>query len=162
MTTTAHDPAILSPETLLAHWEGHRGLTRRTIELFPEEHLFTFAPAPPMRSFGAMMLEVVGMVRPTLEGLQTGEWSTTLPDLGHVSDRAALLAAWDESDVFLRDAWARLSPERLAQSESVYGFPARPNVHLVLYLIDNEIHHRAQGFTYLRLLGVEPPSFYQR
>jgi hypothetical protein len=35
-------------------------------------------------------------------------------------------------------------------------------VQLLLYVIDNEVHHRAQGFVYLRALGVEPPPFYDR
>jgi uncharacterized damage-inducible protein DinB len=33
---------------------------------------------------------------------------------------------------------------------------------LVLYVIDNEIHHRGQGYVYLRSLGIEPPPFYER
>jgi uncharacterized damage-inducible protein DinB len=31
-----------------------------------------------------------------------------------------------------------------------------------MYFLDNEIHHRGQGYVYLRELGVEPPAFYQR
>ena len=26
----------------------------------------------------------------------------------------------------------------------------------------NEIHHRGQGYVYLRALGIEPPPFYER
>ena len=33
---------------------------------------------------------------------------------------------------------------------------------LILYVIDNEIHHRGQGYVYLRALGIEPPPFYER
>ena len=33
---------------------------------------------------------------------------------------------------------------------------------LILYVIDNEIHHRGQGYVYLRALGLEPPPFYER
>jgi uncharacterized damage-inducible protein DinB len=29
-------------------------------------------------------------------------------------------------------------------------------------MIDNEIHHRGQGYVYLRALGIEPPPFYER
>jgi uncharacterized damage-inducible protein DinB len=32
----------------------------------------------------------------------------------------------------------------------------------MLYWIDNEIHHRGQGYVYLRALGIEPPAFYDR
>ena len=31
-----------------------------------------------------------------------------------------------------------------------------------IYAVDNEIHHRAQGYVYLRALGIEPPAFYER
>ncbi|MFS8616658.1 MAG: DinB family protein [Solitalea sp.] len=31
-----------------------------------------------------------------------------------------------------------------------------------MYLIDNEIHHRGQGFAYLRSLGIAPPFFWER
>ena len=33
---------------------------------------------------------------------------------------------------------------------------------LLLYWIDNEIHHRGQGYVYLRALGIEPPPFWER
>ena len=33
---------------------------------------------------------------------------------------------------------------------------------LLLYWIDNEIHHRGQGYVYLRALGIEPPAFWER
>jgi uncharacterized damage-inducible protein DinB len=32
----------------------------------------------------------------------------------------------------------------------------------LLYVVDNEIHHRAQGYVYLRALGIEPPLFHVR
>jgi uncharacterized damage-inducible protein DinB len=36
------------------------------------------------------------------------------------------------------------------------------DVDLILYVIDNEIHHRGQGYVYLRALGIDPPPFYDR
>jgi uncharacterized damage-inducible protein DinB len=32
----------------------------------------------------------------------------------------------------------------------------------ILYIIDNEVHHRGQAYVYLRALGVEPPPFWER
>lgn len=40
--------------------------------------------------------------------------------------------------------------------------PPDTNWSKLLYMIDNEVHHRAQGFVYLRALGIEPPAFYER
>jgi uncharacterized damage-inducible protein DinB len=33
---------------------------------------------------------------------------------------------------------------------------------LIAYVIDNEIHHRGQGYVYLRALGIAPHPFYER
>jgi uncharacterized damage-inducible protein DinB len=37
-----------------------------------------------------------------------------------------------------------------------------PVYDLFFYLIDNEIHHRGQGYVYLRALDIEPPFFPDR
>ena len=34
---------IITSNELLDHWVGHRRLTRRTIEAFPEKELFTYS-----------------------------------------------------------------------------------------------------------------------
>ena len=34
---------FISTDALLEHWRGHRRLTRRVIEAFPEDQLFTFS-----------------------------------------------------------------------------------------------------------------------
>ena len=157
------DTALLTPETLLAQWEGHRRLTRRTIDAFPDDRLFSFRPAPPMRSFGEMMLEVLSVLEPNLHGFLTGEWVWT-ERYAEVCTKVDLLSAWDESTDRLRDAWPHLPAERLLEVEPgyFYGGPPQPHLDRVLYFMDNEIHHRAQGFVYLRLLGLEPPSFFDR
>ena len=37
---TAAPVSAVTPEGLLAHWQGHRRLTRRLIEAYPEDQLF--------------------------------------------------------------------------------------------------------------------------
>jgi hypothetical protein len=34
---------VITPEALLEHWQGHRRLTRRLIDAFPEDQLFSFS-----------------------------------------------------------------------------------------------------------------------
>ncbi len=156
---------FLSPEALLEHWQGHRHLTRRTIEAFPEGELFSFTPVDTMRPFGAMVLEIIWMVEPTLahllgKGAELPDWSERqkAPPPGKLK----LLELWDESDGYIRETWPRVPKERVHAVEAAFGLPPQPNRNLVLYLIDNEIHHRAQGFVYLRLLNLEPPAFWER
>ena len=47
-------------EQLRSHWQGHRALTRRTIEAFPDEHLFTYDVGG-MRPFGKLVGEMLRM-----------------------------------------------------------------------------------------------------
>ena len=161
----AKEGVFLSPAALLEHWQGHRRLTRRTVEAFPEDELFSFTPAPTLRPFGAMVLEVVWMLEPTLEHL-LGEGSE-LPDWSERQkesppSKGELLELWDETEGYLLETWPRIPEGRFYAVESAFGLPPQPNRNLALYLIDNEVHHRAQGFVYLRLLGVEPPAFWER
>jgi uncharacterized damage-inducible protein DinB len=152
---------ILSLDKLLRYWEGHRRLTRRTIAAFPEGELFAYK-VEPMRSFGEMVREVLE-VEPILRGKATGEWEWTSA-YDRLSGKVELLAAWDESLATIRGYWPRLSVERLDEVEPdrFFGGPPQANIDRLLYLIDNEIHHRGQGYVYLRRLGIEPPAFYKR
>lgn len=154
--------AFLTPDALLPYWQGHRRLTRRTIEVFPEDHLFAFAPATPLRSFGEMMSEVVSMIEPTVRGLANGQWHFPVPP--EIATEGQLLDAWEEADRALAAEWPSIGASRFRDSDATVssGLPPQPNADYVLYQIDNEIHHRAQGFIYLRLLGVEPPPFHER
>ncbi|GAA5531937.1 DinB family protein [Deinococcus aluminii] len=154
-------PALMTPESLLAHWQGHRRLTRRVIEAFPEDQLFTFTAAPPMRSFGEMAWEVVGLVDYLLKGLDTGDWSWTPPSEQPAQDLSALLAAWDAQTPQLEAALPAFPiPRYLEKKDMAWGYFSP--LETVQYLVDNEIHHRGQGYVYLRALGIEPPPFYER
>ena len=164
MTETATRPAFLTTDELLEHWQGHRRLTRRVIETFPEDKLFAFQPAPPMRPFGALALELIYMVGPTLEGLATDTW--TNPDWEEIArsqtTKADVLALWDEDTEQLGSRWPALPETTFHRVHKAFGQWAMPGYALILYLIDNEIHHRGQGYVYLRGLGLEPPAFYER
>lgn len=153
--------SLISKDHLLEHWQGHRRLTRRTIEAFPEDALFSFK-VEGMRTFGEMMLEVVNVLEPNLRGFLTGEWRWQ--DRYAATGKQSLLAAWEDADRTLQAMWARIPVARLLAVEPghFYGGPPEANLNRVLYFIDNEIHHRAQGYVYLRLLGLAPPAFYER
>ena len=51
MSTSPALATFITPDALLAQWQGHRRLTRRVIEAFPDDKLFTFSVAG-MRPFG--------------------------------------------------------------------------------------------------------------
>ena len=149
--------ALTTPATLLEHWQGHRRVTRQTIELFPEDQLFSFEPAAPMRSFGALMIEVTGMIAPTLKGAETGDFSWEW--LVSLTSKTELLEAWDANTTQINEAFARIPETRWTETVNAYNF-TQPMSDFIIYLLENEIHHRAQGYVYLRLLKLEPPFFY--
>lgn len=148
-----------SPEALRAHWQGHRRLTRRVIEAFPEDQLFTFSIGG-MRPFGEMVAELLASAVPLLEGIVSGESSAfTVPEIG---SREEALRLWDEATARIDELWRQIPVERFDEVMTAFGaYPGK--IHdLIAYSIDNEIHHRGQGYVYLRALGIEPPPFWER
>jgi uncharacterized damage-inducible protein DinB len=152
----------LDGDALLAHWLGHRRLTRRTVEAFPDDALFDHH-APGMRSFGAMIHEVDTLLPVALQGAADGTWrwpreyASSAP-----ADKAELLAAFDVASAALERDLPRIPSERFRAIDRPLPSREEPVVATLLYFLDNEIHHRAQGFVYLRELGIEPPAFYRR
>ncbi len=155
----ATTPSPVSPAHILAHWQGHRRLTRRVIEAFPEDQLFSFSAAPPMRTFGELALELWGMTDYHLKGLTTDDWSWHPPDSSDLNTRAALLAAWDAQTPELDAALPAAEPVWFTRKQDMAWGRFSPQ-ESVAYAVDNEIHHRGQGYVYLRALGIEPPTFY--
>jgi uncharacterized damage-inducible protein DinB len=160
MTTTdsSSSSVVISPQTLLEHWQGHRGLTRRIIEQFPEDQLFTFTLGG-MRSFGELANEFLSMAVPSVRGMVTGEW--TGPE-SKPTTKAEILQAWDADTEELTRWWGQLAPNAFQQTYNAFGMYEGTGIWLLLYVIDNEVHHRGQGYVYLRALGIEPTPFYER
>jgi uncharacterized damage-inducible protein DinB len=150
---------FITPDALLAHWQGHRRLTRRTIEVFPEDQLFTFSIGG-MRPFGALAREMLAMAVPMVQGAVSGNWDTSFSR--EALPKAAILKQWDEATEELNALWPQIPPERFAETLTAFGQYKDVLHNLVLYVIDNEVHHRGQGTVYLRSLGIEPPAFYDR
>ena len=71
----AETTPFITPGALLTHWQAHRRLTRRVIDAFPEDKLFSFSVGG-MRPFGELALEMLSMAVPMVEGTVTGNWKT--------------------------------------------------------------------------------------
>jgi uncharacterized damage-inducible protein DinB len=152
--------SVISAGALLAHWQGHRRLTRRVIEVFPEDQLFKFSIGG-MRPFSEMALEFVKMAAPIARGVATGKWKSA-DDLPSPTTKAALLALWDQATAEINQIWPTIPAHRFAEVDKAFGQWENSGINTILYGIDNEIHHRGQGYVYLRALGIEPPAFWDR
>lgn len=160
MTATANETFVLSSDKLLEHWQGHRRLTRRVIEAFPDDKLFTFSVGS-MRPFSEMVMEFLKMAEPIVHGVATGKW-VSKDDLGSPHTKAELLELWDQSTAAINTIWPTIPPHRFAEVDKAFGQWESSGLHTILYGVDNEIHHRGQAYVYLRALGIEPPAFYDR
>jgi uncharacterized damage-inducible protein DinB len=151
---------VFTPQQLLTHWQGHRGLTRKMIEAFPEDKLFTHSIGG-MRPFSDLVYEFLGMAVPGLNGIATGKWQKWA-DAEKVTTKAELLAIWDEATAQINELWSTIPAHRFQEQDVAFGQWPGTGISFIFYFIDNEIHHRGQAYVYLRSLGIEPPAFWDR
>jgi uncharacterized damage-inducible protein DinB len=95
-----------------------------------------------------------------VRGIVSGEWSTSYDR--DPRPKQEVLRLWDEATEHINELWSQIPPERFAETLTAFGQYTGVTHDLMLYVIDNEIHHRGQGYVYLRVLGIEPPPFYER
>ncbi len=154
---------IYSTDELKRHWNGHRGLTRRVIEAFPEKELFGYSIGG-MRPFSEMVMELVRIADGGMEQMANRDLSRTKALYAQASPatKAELLARWDEVNEKVEQLWPKLTPTRFRETEKAFGEYEGTVISLMQYFFDNEIHHRGQGYVYLRSLGIEPPPFWDR
>ncbi|WP_293944336.1 MULTISPECIES: DinB family protein [unclassified Sphingobacterium] len=151
---------IISKNELLAHWLGHRNLTRQAIEKFPEEALFNYK-VEGMRTFAEMTQELLGIAVPGLQEIVNNK-NGELNEKFNYTTKAQLLQAWDEATPQISALFDKIPTERFSEEFNLFGQYNSPIIQSIFYFIDNEIHHRGQGFVYLRLLGIQPPFFWER
>jgi uncharacterized damage-inducible protein DinB len=160
MDTAIIPASIITPEAMLKHWQGHRSLTRRTIEAFPEDKLFTYSIGG-MRPFSELVYEFLGMAVPGVTGIATGKWPQWA-DAKKVTTKKELLELWDNATEEVNRIWPTIPSHRFAEEDVAFGQWPGTCTSFIFYFIDNEIHHRGQGYVYLRSLGIEPPAFWER
>jgi uncharacterized damage-inducible protein DinB len=159
MATQTAQVNVLTAEGLLKNWQGHRRLTRKTIDAFPEDKLFQFSVGG-MRPFSEMAWEFIQMAVPIVEGVATGTWTEFKQP--KATTKSELLKIWDEQTRQLDEKFGKIGPERFSVVDKAFGQWEASGLETIQYAIDNEIHHRGQGFVYLRALGIEPPPFWER
>lgn len=152
---------VITPEELLKHWQGHRGLTRKLIEAFPEQEFFSFSIGG-MRPFSAMVMELLAIAVPALNEIVSGNTVELDEQMNYGNTKKEFLAAWDKSTEDINTLFAKIPASRYHENIVLFGKYEGTIWSSVFYFIDNEIHHRGQGYVYLRSLGIEPPYFWDR
>lgn len=151
---------VMTPAQLLDHWVGHRRLTRRVIDAYPADQFETFSIGG-MRPFSQLVQELLKIAGPMLTGFVERRWEAPAWEPTPLSKGDAL-AAWDAETAKVEVLMPKIGDAQWQAMDKAFGQFDGTTCSLVFYAIDNEIHHRAQGYVYLRALGVEPPAFYDR
>jgi uncharacterized damage-inducible protein DinB len=159
MATATAEVNVQTAAGLLENWQGHRRLTRRVIEAFPEDKLFHYS-AGGMRPFAELATEFIRMAVPIVDGVRTGKWEEYKGD--KPTTKANLLRVWDEQTAEIDAKFPEIPAHRFSEIDKAFGQWEGPGLATIQYAIDNEIHHRGQGYVYLRELGIEPPHFWER
>ena len=159
MAIAAEAISVQTASGLLENWQGHRRLTRRVIEAFPEDKLFQFSVGG-MRPFSELAWEFIRMALPIAEGVATGTWTEF--KAAKPTTKQDLLRIWDAQTAALTEKFNQIPPHRFSEIDKAFGQWEAPGLATIQYAIDNEIHHRGQGYVYLRALGIEPPPFWER
>jgi uncharacterized damage-inducible protein DinB len=152
---------VITPSELLAHWQGHRDLTRRVIEAFPEQELFNFSIGG-MRPFAALAMELLGIGAPALREMVTGQSGELDERVDNDHKKEDILKLWDAASEEINSLYPQIRVERFHESIVLFGKYGGTIWSSIFYAIDNEIHHRGQGYVYLRALGINPPHFWDR
>ena len=113
-----------------------------------------------MRPFAEMAWEFIRMAVPIVEGVSTGKWEEFKAE--KPTSKSELLRLWDEQTSELNKKFPKIPSHRFSEVDKAFGQWEAPGLGTIQYAIDNEIHHRGQGFVYLRALGIEPPPFWER
>ncbi len=159
--TSVSTANIVQQSYLLQHWLGHRKLTRKLIEVFPEKEFFEFSIGG-MRPFAKLVEEMLAIAVPGLRQIVTGNPEEFKEHFDHNNSKDSMLALWDQATTDIEKYWPLIPAERFNEEVVTFGLYPGTVLSSILYFIDNEIHHRGQAYVYLRALGVEPPKFWER
>jgi uncharacterized damage-inducible protein DinB len=154
---------VVTSDILLQQWLGHRRLTCRAIEAFPEDKLFNYSIGG-MRTFAQLVTEMLVLGAPGIRGIVEGTWPgfTETEESFKPTSKQELLKLWDDATEEIKTLWPKISAQRFQETDKFFGQYEDVVYRSVLYVMDNDIHHRAQGYVYLRSLGIEPPAFWNR
>ena len=109
-----------------------------------------------------MVQELLAIAVPGIKQIVGGEAEQLNEHIEEANSKANILSLWDKATADISNLWGQITDERFHDTILAFGQYEGTVLSSILYFIDNEIHHRAQGYVYLRSLGIEPPAFWDR
>ena len=152
-------------KAILPEFDQEMANTRKSLERVPEDKL-SFKPHAKSMTLGGLAthLATINHWAEAIFGLDAFDVSTA-PPTTELKSRAEVLAAFDKNTATARKAIADSTDAHLmkpwsltAGSNTVFTLPRAAVVRS--FLLNHNIHHRAQLGVYLRLNDVPVPSIY--
>jgi len=115
-----------------------------------------------MRPFAKLAVELISIAGPALKGIVEKQVEAFSEEAFQPKTKEEILTKWDEETEVINHYFNQTSEERFQETFNLFGQYEFPVYQNILYFVDNEVHHRGQGFVYLRALGIDPPFFWER
>lgn len=145
---------------LREHLERYRGVTLQTLDIVPDEKLAWF-PAQAQFSFAEQFAHIAQVEEFYAHGLLGGDWNVNrlkLPKERLARDKLRRkLEETRQLTLSMLDALDAAQLDKTVQVPNVpVGWPLRS---WLWYMVEHEIHHKAQLAVYLRQVDITPPFF---
>lgn len=143
----------------LANLKNERRITRETIAAMTDGDIL-FTPTAEQMSFGAQALHLVSCEKTLLDALRGKDWVWEQGiNLEKFTTLEAILQKFDEVTAEQIAYFEGLEPEQYDRTIQTPWGAQEHMVQLLYSWIAHEGHHRGQMVTYLRLKGMQPPSY---
>ncbi|HJQ24923.1 MAG TPA: DinB family protein [Blastocatellia bacterium] len=144
-------------EHFVKNWNRIHKQTARALAAAPADQL-DWRPREGMFTLGELVRHIAeaesGIVRTALAGsMQKGDLDLASASVEEV------VRAFKESHERLTEEVGKLTLDQLNEEIEAFGHKMH-RIVLLWAMTEHEIHHRGQYYTYLRLVGVEPPPLY--
>jgi uncharacterized damage-inducible protein DinB len=143
------------------HLSRYRAVTLQTLEYVPDDNL-AWKPADNMRSFAEQLLHVARVNEFYILGLTGGGWNMerVIERPAETNSRAFLQSELNSTRDLVDQKIASFNSSALDETVIVPNVPVPWTLRDWLwYLVEHEVHHKAQLALYLRQMGIVPPFF---
>ena len=146
-------------DPFIANWSRVHKQSARLMKAAPDDK-YDWKPAETAMPLGELMNHLYIAEALFVESVLTGGFNKeTLP--AAINNTDELIAAFDTSHSEGVAKIASLTPEQMNETVAPFGpGKAMPRAFLMQVMLEHEIHHRGQLYTYLRILGCECPALF--
>ena len=146
-------------DPFIANWSRVHKQSARLMKSAPDDK-YDWKPADTAMPLGELMNHLYIAEKLFVDSAITGGFAKeNLPQA--INNTEELIAAYNKSHEEGVARIATLTPEQMTEMVAPFGpEKAMPRAFLLNVMLEHEIHHRGQLYTYLRMLGCECPALF--